>query len=210
MNTKTSADYQRVYRKRLKDQGLVKREIWIRPEHTDRAHAYEKTLREAGEIADPAGQSGAKRAPWTTAALYGELFASALVKQGRASVELIEGLDPTLLVLMQEFGDLPVYLSVAGEQIVVESVLWPVSDIVDQAAFNDAVLRTHKYFPLSSICLDQRATEDYYLMFGSLGSSVSLLNIVQEIEVLSSNVIHAVEAYSEFLKDNISITSEQS
>ena len=47
-------------------------------------------------------------------------------------------------------------------------------------------------------------------MFGSLGSSVSLLNIVQEIEVLSSNVIHAVEAYSEFLKDNISITSEQS
>ena len=41
--------------------------------------------------------------------------------------------------------------------------------------------------------------DDYYLMFGSLSASSDLSDIVYEIEVLASNVIHATEAYADML-----------
>ena len=72
--------------------------------------------------------------------------------------------------------------------------------MTDAAYFNETVLRTHKYFPLSTISLGQRANDDYYLMFGSLSASSDLSDIVHEIEVLASNVIHATEAYADMLK----------
>ncbi|MGI9263399.1 MAG: YjfI family protein, partial [Gammaproteobacteria bacterium] len=118
----------------------------------------------------------------------------------RASIELIEGVDPTIHVIMHEYGDLPIFVTVAGDQVIVESVLWPTSDVRDAADFNETVLRTHKYFPLSTISLGQRANDDYYLMFGSLSASSDLSDIVHEIEVLASNVIHATEAYADMLQ----------
>ena len=102
---------------------------------------------------------------------------------------------------MGEYGDLPVFLTVSGEQIIVESILWSVDEVADVNGFNDAILRTHKYFPLSTISLDQLGQSgDYYHMFGALSSTSILSNVVFEIEVLASNVIQATEAYSEFLK----------
>ena len=200
MNVKSSAHYQREYRKRLREQGLVKREIWILPEHTERSRSLEKELRETN--LDPLSTSISRtpaRGSWSTAALFGEMHNSQLVQSSLATLELIEGADATLLVLMKQFGDLPVFVNAAGEQIIVESVLWRAADVSDTAAFNEAVLRTHKLFPLSTICLDHRAGEDYYLMFGSVGSSVSLSSIELEINTLASNVLYAAEAYSEFL-----------
>ena len=200
MNVKSSAHYQREYRKRLREQGLVKREIWILPEHTERSRSLEKELRIANIEPSFAGLTRTPaRGAWSTAALFGEMHNSQLVQGGQATLELIEGADPTLLVLMKQFGDLPVFVNAAGEQIIVESVLWRAADVSDIPAFNEAVLRTHKLFPLSTICLDLRAGEDYYLMFGSVGSSVSLASIELEINTLASNVLYAAEAYREYL-----------
>lgn len=200
MNVKTSAHYQREYRRRLRQQGLVKKEIWIRPENAEQARAIEKELRDAGGRRPDLGSHHAARPPWRTGALYDDLVTTSLVQEGRASVELIEGIDPTLLIVLHEYGDLPQFLTVAGDQIIVESVLWPVTDVKDPGEFNETVLRTHKYFPLSTICLGQRTDELYYLMFGSLSSSSELTDIVFEIEVLASNVIYATEAYADLLK----------
>ena len=197
MNIKTSAHYQREYRRRLREQGLVKKEIWIRPEQADRARAFEKALRENPDAADPA--TAAERAPWSTNALYGDLLGTALVKDGRASCELIDGADAALVVVMHEYGDLPLFVTVAGDQLVVEAVLWRRADVVDPVAFDETVLRTHKYFPLSTLCLEPRADEDYYLMFGALGAAASLPDIVRLVGLLASNVIHATEAYADFL-----------
>ena len=138
---------------------------------------------------------------WTTQTLYQALKKEALFTQGGATVELIEGVEPSLYIEMNEFGDLPVFLTVAGEQIIVEAVLWSKSDVVNVSGFNDAVLRTHKYFPLSTISLDAMSDgEDYYHMFGALSSSSLISNVIFEIEVLATNVIQATEAYGEFLK----------
>ncbi len=202
MNTKSSAHYQREYRKRLREQGLVKKEVWILPENAKRLSILEKQLRVQEGLNRSNGEIAMtdKINAWTTVSLFEALKESELFSGGQATIELIDGVEPALHVVMGEYGDLPLFLTVAGEQIIVESVLWSVAEVKDVAGFNEAVLRTHKYFPLSTISLDSVGADgDYYLMFGALSSTSILHNVVFEIEVLASNVIQATEAYSEFL-----------
>ena len=202
MKAKSSAHYQREYRKRLREQGLVKKEVWIRPEHAKQLSAVEKALRTMpGQdllMGEPAMSKELNQ--WTTESLYSRLAQSDLVNEGRASIESIDGIEPTLHIVMHEYGDLPVFLTVSGEQVIVESVLWSVSDVQDVAQFNEAILRTHKYFPLSTISLDAAGDgKEYYSMFGALSAASLLQNVILEIEILATNVIQATEAYGEFL-----------
>ncbi len=156
MKVKSSAHYQREYRKRLREQGLVKKEVWVLPENSGRLAELEKQLRVA------TGSSGNKGVNimtdntnnWTTNSLYVALKEADLFATGQATIELIEGVESALHIVMNEYGDLPVFLTVSGEQIIVESVLWSVSEVTDVDRFNEAILRTHKYFPLSTISLD--------------------------------------------------------
>lgn len=138
---------------------------------------------------------------WTTESLFDALQGAPIFRERKATLELIDGVEPALHITMHEYGDLPVFITVAGEQIVAESVLWSVDEVNDQAGLNDAILRTHKYFPLSTISLDTLGQgSEYYHMFGALSSTSDLSNVVFEIEVLASNVIQATEAYADFLQ----------
>ena len=212
MKTKSSAHYQREYRKRLREQGFVKKEVWILPENAKLLVACEKQLRQrdldwsvvdemqAGVIKMATGKESEVVAVWTTATLLEALRSEELFVSGAASIELIDGVNSTIHIEMKEYGDLPIFVTVSGEQIIVEAVLCSLDEVSDVAAFNDAVLRTHKYFSLSTISLDKVGDEgDYYHMFGALSSRSLLSNVVFEIETLASNVIQATEAYGEFL-----------
>ncbi len=202
MKAKSSAHYQREYRKRLREQGLVKKEVWVRPENAKQLAVVERQLRGLqGECGLSGGDTMAnENSNWTTQSLFEALKTAGLFDSGQAKIELIGGVEQALHIVMGEYGDLPVFLTVSGEQIIVESVLWSVKDVVDVTAFNEAVLRTHKYFPLSTISLDNLGLgNDTYHMFGALSSTSILSNVVFEIETLATNVIQATEAYSEFL-----------
>ena len=202
MNVKSSAHYQREFRKRLREKGLVKKEVWIRPEYAQELGRIEKMLRQesAPNRAKGVASMSDNTNIWTTSSLHAALTEQDLFKNGRAVIELIDGVEPTLHVVMAEYGDLPLFMTVSGEQIIVESVLWSVDEVANVAAFNDAILRTHKYFPLSTISLDRIAGQgDFYHMFGALSASSTLQNVVLEIEVLANNVLQATEAYLEFL-----------
>jgi len=202
MAPKSSAHYQRQYRERLREQGLVKKEVWILPENAQELTQLEKQLRSKQSLYDSKGELSVTEntKKWTTADLYDSLATTDLVLSGKAVVELIDGIDQAIYLVMTEYGDLPVFVTVAGEQIIAESVLWSVADVSDPHAFNEAILRTHKYFPLSTVSLDKAADEgDYYTMFGALSAASSVHSIVLEVEVLASNVIQATEAYAEFL-----------
>lgn len=138
---------------------------------------------------------------WTTQSLYEEISDTELVLSDDVSIDLIEGTDPSIHLIMHEFGDLSIYFTVAGAQIVVETLMWPISQVNDHAKFNEEVLRTHKFFPLSTICLDRMADgQEYYCMFGALSARSILSNIVLEIETLADNTIKAADAYQNFLK----------
>jgi len=205
---KTSADYQREYRKRLRAQGLVKKEVWIHPEHARLLSRLEKQLREPGHVKVDAPSdlthqlevTMSNTRAWTTHTLFDALKEVDLFTSGQASLELVEGAEASIHLTMHDFGDLPVFVTVAGEQIVVDCLLWPESDVRDHAAFNEEVLTTHKLFPLSTISLDTLPDgERYYTMFGALSAYSVLPNIVFEIDVLADNVIKATEAYERFL-----------
>lgn len=206
MNIKSSAHYQREYRKRLREQGLVKKEVWILPENSRQLSFYEKKLRELIKENEEKGvedmmTNGNK---WTTDSLYKALSEDVLFHSGHAKVEMIEGVEQALYITMVEYGDLPIFLTISGDQLVVEAVLWPVAEVKNLGAFNDAILRTQKYFPLSSISLDSVEGEnDYYYMFGALSSTSILTNVVLEIDMLATNVIQAAEVYGEFLTEGL-------
>lgn len=201
-DNKTSADYQRAYRDRMRELGLVKKEVWIRPEYADELAAVEKKMREA----EAAGLSLAAVAPaaspreaWTVQSLYQALLACAPVQNGSVQVEYMEGADPILHLVIKEFGDLPIFIAVGHEQILVESVMWSLDEVADESAFNKHVLGTHRILPLSNIGIDMINGVACYVMYGALDVRSSFTSLLFEVETLAMNVINAVDAYGDHL-----------
>ncbi|THU03678.1 DUF2170 family protein [Lampropedia puyangensis] len=201
MERKSSAYYQRLHRQRLRDKGLIKKELWVLPEYTDDLLAVEKQMRQP-RGAQPFTQEGSMNtnAPWTIETLYQALQGATLFNSGEATLELLNGTDASLLITMREYGELPLFLAVAGGQIVVEAYLWPVSYIQDRVAFNEQVLRAQKVFPLATVGIESFANgEAAYIVFGALSATSTLANVVYEIETLSDNVIQMTEAFESAL-----------
>jgi uncharacterized protein len=240
---RSSAFYQRRHRERLRDQGLLKKELWVLPEYADDLAAIERQMRlprgdaaltglddggttmtataarsatrataAAGDLAVAhAAISGGvsmraiepshSHSPWTAASLYEALVASAPVREGAIALELIDGAEPGFYLIMHDYGDLPLFMAVVGQQIVVEALLWPLAQVRDVAHFNDEALRTHKLFPLSTLGIETIDGESVYIMFGALSSTSSLIDVLFEIETLADNVIRATEAYELHLRE---------
>lgn len=205
--TKPSAFYVREFRERMRRAGLVKKDVWIRPEFAAELAQVEKRLRLLpGKAVDPAGgaPTGAAGEPaWTLESLQHAIEFAPPVMTGAVELTRLEGADPVLCLVMREFGDLPVFLAVGGLQIVVQALMWPVDHIVDPPAFNSHVLRTHKLVPLTTMGIEPVAGVPCYVMFGSLDTHSSLANILFEIETLAANVIACVDAYRPFLRDDV-------
>lgn len=203
MDKKSSAYYQRQFRQRLREQGLVKKEVWILPENASQLSFIERKLRHSltSSLAITEEGAGLMSQPvWNVAKLYQALNESELVKSNAAQVEVIEGVESSLHVVMHEYGDLPIFIAIMGEQIVAEVVLWPASDIGNKVRFHEEVLRSHKFFPLSSIGLEVLPDgEECYIMYGALSASSLIENVVLELEVLADNVINATAAFESFL-----------
>ena len=198
---KASTLHVRNYRERMREQGLVKKDVWIRPEYAEELAAIEKSMRDAERDAGiPSLPTQPAEAGWTVAAIRHALQQASTVRDGRISLETIEGAEPSLHLVMHEYGDLSVFIAVGGEQILVEAYLWPVEDVTDVAGFNAHVLSTHVLLPLSTIGLQRIGGVAGDTMFGALDTHSSLANVMFEIETLAENVISATEAYRPFLR----------
>ncbi len=205
MATKKSSYYQSRYRARLRDNGYVKREIWIPPDYTKILKDCETALRAGVMPFIPRTVTERKMSEdrnWTTETLYEALAQSETAGEGGIEVELVEGTDPGILITMTEFGDLPLLMSVSGSQILVDTLLWPVDEVSDPAAFNEMIMKTHKLLPLSTFGIRQGPDgREYYEMFGSLSAGSILESILFEIEMLADNAMQAAAAYQSDLKD---------
>ncbi len=205
MASKKSSYYQSRYRARLRENGYVKREIWIPPDYTKILKDCETALRAGVMPFIPKTVTERKMSEdrnWTTATLYEALAQSETAGEGEIEVELVEGADPGILITMTEFGDLPLLMSVSGSQILVDTLLWPVDAVNDPAAFNEMIMKTHKLLPLSTFGIRQGPDgREYYEMFGSLSAGSILESILFEIETLADNAMQAADAYQSDLKD---------
>lgn len=130
---------------------------------------------------------------WSVSSLAEALSDSKLLRDGELVARVLEGADPVLQITMNEFGDLPIFLSVGSEQIVVSALLWPVDEQDNQAAFNVFLLKAQKLVPLSNFGITTVAERDYYEIFGELSCKTTLQTVVIELRMLAENAIRAAD-----------------
>ncbi len=129
--------------------------------------------------------------PWTVPAIKTALDDSSLVREGEMTLRVLEGAEPVLLATMHEYGDLPIYLSVGGAQIVVSVLLWPVAEQADRERFNEFLLKAQRVVPLSNFAITSVGGEDVYELMGELSCKTTLQTILIELRTLAENAIDA-------------------
>ncbi|WP_087113194.1 DUF2170 family protein [Parendozoicomonas haliclonae] len=175
--------------------GLVKKEVWIYPEHS----AYIKTIENNLKATRSAAAIMNGQNQWTASSLLDALLEHCQSPDEDMQVSAIDGSE-CLSVVMPEQGDLELFISVSGEQILVETFLFPEEAVSDKAALNAEILRTHKLFPLSTISVERLENgQEFYAAFGALSSSSLFNSILTEIEMLAINAINMTEAYGSYL-----------
>ncbi|MDB6052185.1 MAG: hypothetical protein JWR17_4931 [Pseudomonas sp.] len=201
MARKTSTDYMREMRARLTAAGYVKRELYVLPENAEALRSIEKCLRQpylGNRI--KLEEFMTENINWTIDSLHSALVELDAVKSSEIELSLVQGTEQSLSLVMNNFGGLPIIIAIAGDQILVDSVLVYASQVKDVAGFNDTVLRSRDIFPLSSIGIETLPNgETVYNMFGALSAASSLTVIVHEVLTLADNVIRAADAYEDFL-----------
>ena len=200
---KSSTEYVREFRERMRRDGFVKKDVWILPEYAQELAVVEKRLRIPRGATGLRSEGDSFSTAWSVRSLHAALAETQPVQDGRIGLELLEGSEPSLHLVMREHGDLPLFVAVGGEQVIVEALMWPVDDVLDAAAFNVHVLRTHKVLPLSTLGIDVISGVACYIMFGSLDTHSRLANVLFEIETLAENVLSAAEAYAPFLRPEV-------
>ena len=102
-----------------------------------------------------------------------------------------------IVASMRGHGDLTIYISVAGEQIVVSTLLWPVDEQENEAEFNRFILKAQKIVPLSNFAITEADGRDYYELIGELSSDSNIATILLELRVLAENAISAASELRE-------------
>lgn len=122
-----------------------------------------------------------------------------LMKLVEAQSNLTASQENDAILITNEDG-IDAFITVCGEQILVESLLCSVDQVKDSAAFNKAAMRAHiNMFPLTSIGITSVNTEEYYVAFGSLSAESMSESIQIEIETLFLNIEGMVEFFEEFI-----------
>lgn len=220
----TATERIRAWRQARREAGLVKLELWV-PEaaRDDVKAAVRAILTDSTRGPHLAGRSlaGAPRSPtsdpitsgddhhmdavietpWTVPAIKDALEGSPLVRDGEMTLRVLEGAEPVLLATMHEYGDLPVYLSVGGAQIVCSVLLWPVAEQADRHAFNEFLLKAQRVVPLSNFAITNVGGEDVYELMGELSCKTTLQTILIELRTLAENAIDATELRETFGAD---------
>ncbi|EGT0650592.1 DUF2170 family protein [Citrobacter braakii] len=106
--------------------------------------------------------------------------------------------EQSLIVKMNDFGDLSLSVLFTSRQIIIETVICSVSSIHDQDEFNIFLLRNQKILPLSSVGISRVQHEEYYVAFGALSLNSSLDDVVLEMTTLADNALDLAEITEEY------------
>ncbi|EBS8366013.1 DUF2170 family protein [Salmonella enterica subsp. diarizonae serovar 50:z:-] len=90
----------------------------------------------------------------------------------------------SLIIKMNDYGDLPLTVLFTPQQIIIETYIYPANTIRDTAEFNVFLLRNQKVLPLSSVGITRVKQEEYYVTFGALSLNSSLDDVTLEIATL--------------------------
>ena len=198
MVRRSAADYQRRYRQRMLSQGMRKVEVWVPNPLRGEIQTYAERLRALWAV--PHNGSGEENFMWTNSMLENTLNDSEPVEDGSWSVEVMQGADECLVVTLASHGDLQVYITISGDQILASTLLWAAGSVTDQAALNAELLTDHKLLPLSTFGITNGpGGEPWYELFGALSARSTAESVMTEITTLADNALDVAEAYREFL-----------
>ena len=203
------AERTRLWRAERQRLGLVKLELWAPPSAKADILAAARAIVTASSrgpalLKNPDPPQGSFQmdhvidTDWSVKSLADALSETRLLRDGELTARVLEGTEPVLQITMHEFGDLPIYLSVGAEQIVVSALMWPVDEQKDQAAFNVFLLKAQKLVPLSNFGITTVAGRDYYDLFGEISCKTTLQTVIIELRTLAENAIRAASE----LRDN--------
>ena len=183
---------QRAVRERMREQGLVLRQVYIREEHKDKLAHIEQALRR--KELPPfvyAMDNGPMNQNWTTEALFEALKDSDYCKAGQITINLHHGSEPVIHIEAHDHGDLHMQMLASGGEVHVSTVLCHGDTVKDRTTFNEACLRLNTLYPLSSFGLSTVDGEDIYTVFGQLSARAPLANVIEEIHTLGHNALQA-------------------
>jgi len=198
------AERTRLWREERQRLGLVKLELWVPPGAKSDIQAAARAIITASSrgpalLKNPDPPQGSFQmdhvidTDWSVKSLAQALTETRLLRDGELTARVLEGSEPVLQITMHEFGDLPIFLSVGAEQIVVSALMWPVDEQKDQAAFNVFLLKAQKLVPLSNFGITTVGGRDYYEVFGELSCKTTLQTVIIEVRMLAENAIRAAE-----------------
>ncbi len=128
--------------------------------------------------------------PWRVDTLKEALESGDLTEDGEMALDIIPGAEPVLRVRMQELGDLQLFVSVSGEQVLTSVLLWPRDDQDDPNGFEAMMLRNHKrYLPLAALGITAIDGREWYELFGSMSARSTLASIVTELRTIGQNAV---------------------
>lgn len=105
-------------------------------------------------------------------------------------------------ILITSEDDVQAVLTVSNSQILIETLLFPVTAIKNTAVFDSEILHVHKALPLTTVGKSFVNDKEYYCAFGALSSSSKLENIELEISMLFVNTVDLLEFAARFINNN--------
>ena len=110
----------------------------------------------------------------------------------------IEYNEQSLIIKMNDYGDLSLGILFTSRQIIIETVICPVCSINQKNEFNIFLLRNQKLLPLSSVGFSRVQQDEYYVAFGALSLNSSLDDVVLEMTTLAENALDLSEITEEY------------
>lgn len=124
-------------------------------------------------------------------------LASALQQAAELNVK-IDYNDHSFIIIMNDYGDLRLNVLFTSRQIIIETIIYPLSAIQRQDLFNAFILRHQKLLPLSSVAISRLKNDEYYVAFGALSLNSSLEDVVLEIATLAANALDLAELIEQY------------
>lgn len=132
---------------------------------------------------------------WTPRAL-----ASALQQAAELNVNIDDN-EHSFIIIMNDYGDLRFNVLFTSRQIIIETIICPLSTIQQQDLFNAFILRHQKLLPLSSVAISRLKNDEYYVAFGALSLNSSLEDVVLEIATLAANALDLAELIEQYTNE---------
>lgn len=126
-----------------------------------------------------------------------QVLTKALTNFHGLNIDIISN-EQSLIIKMNDYGDLLLSIIFTSRQMIIETVICPVNNIQHQGAFNLFLLRNQKLLPLSSVGISRVRQDEYYVAFGALSLNSTLEDVVLEMTTLVDNALDLAEITEEY------------